>query len=563
MTKLKERIEAHTLANAIKYDGKANPNNVLPKIIAEFPETKQDIAKLKEQIEETVATINNFSLEEQKQRIAILAPELLEKKQVKEKNLPPLPNAVDGSVVTRIPPEPSKYNHLGHAMSFLINAIYAERYHGRTVLRFEDTNPEKVNEEFVESMLYDIQEYLGIKPGAIRFVADDMEQLYAYAEHLITAGGAYMCFCDRERMQQYRQECIACACRDNTTAHHIAEWQKFKDGKYMNGECILRFKGDMQSQNTVLRDPVLYRAVKTPHYRLGDKYKVWPMYDFYNPIEDSLCEITHILRSNEFELRVPLHQQIKKFLGLSDQHVLQYGRINITGATTQGREIRALIETGEYIGWDDPRLVTLKALKRRGIKKEAYYELVKTLGLSPYQINLDFTMLAAANRKFIENANRYSFIHDPVQITISGVSEEKREVILNLHPERKGGRPLTTTNKILVSPEDNAQFMQKRVRLMGNLTFEEKNNEHLFLHYEQTKGGYDMIINWLPAEHDQIVSVEIMMPDATIQKGYAEKNIASVNVDDIIQFERFGFCRLDAIEKTNDNIVYKFWYTHK
>jgi glutamyl-tRNA synthetase len=555
MSDLHTRIEAHALANALKYNGKANPGNVLPKIIGEFPDSKADIVALRKKIDEIVIAVNQLSPETQKSHLEKIGADLLEKKPVKEKDLPPLPHAEIGKVVTRLPPEPSKYNHLGHAMSFLINTVYAHRYEGKVVLRFEDTNPEKVNQEFVDNMLEDLIDYLGIQPNDIRFVSDDMEQLLQYATKLIELGAAYMCFCDRETMGKLRLEGVACKCRNRKTEEHVTEWKHFQEGKYMKGEGVLRYAGQMDSQNTVLRDPVLYRAIATPHFRLGSKYNIWPLYDFYNPIEDVLCGITHIMRSNEFELRVPLHQQIKQHLGLPDQHVLQYGRINITGATTKGREIRALIESGEYMGWDDPRLVTLKALKRRGIKREAYYELVKTLGLSPNQVSLDFSMLAAANRKFIENVDRYSFVEDPVTITIHGAVE--KEIELDLHPDRKGGRKMSATDTYLISATDMAAVEGKRVRLMGLLTAQEHEGTFSLITYEQQKKGHDIIVNWLPAA--QSVAVEVMMPDATVKKGRAESNISSLKPNDIIQFERFGFCRLDAIE----NATYKFWYTHK
>lgn len=552
MADLDARIEAHALANALKY-GKANPNNVLPKIIGEFPDVKKDIPAVRTRIDEAVAAVNALSGDAQLARLESLAPELLEKKEHKEKGLPPLQNAVEGKVVTRLPPEPSKYLHLGHALSFVINTTYAQRYKGKVVLRFEDTNPEKESQEFVDAIIDDITNYLGIELSQTRFVSDDMDTLYDYARKLIEQDGAYMCFCDQETMRKGREEMTECACRHKPIPAHLATWDEFAAGKHQKGESVLRFKGDMASTNTVMRDPVLFRMVTAPHYRHGTKYKVWPTYDFYNPVEDVLCGVTHILRSNEFDLRVELQQVIKRKLGLPDQEVFQYGRLNISGAVTQGRQIRELIDSGEYLGWDDPRLATLKGLRRRGIRREAYFELVKTLGLSPHPVTLDFTMLAAANRKFIENTDRYSFVADPVEIAVEG--DHVREVELDLHPQRKGGRKLQAAGKYLVAGADHAQFAGKRVRLMGNLTFDGSSGK--LLQHEQVKGGHDLIVQWVPVE--QAVAVEVMMPDATVAKGYAEHNVSRVQVDDIIQFERFGFCRLDAVEGG----VYKFWYTHK
>lgn len=548
---LKRRITAHALANALKYNGKANPANVLPKIIAEFPEVKKDIPGVRQEIEKLVNEVNTLSLDEQRAKIEQLAPELLEKKEHKQKELPPLHNAREGEVVTRIPPEPSKYNHLGHALTFCLNYHYAQRYKGKVLIRFEDANPEKVNQEFVDNMIEDITGYLGIKPETIRFVSDDMPMLLEYATELIQANGAFMCFCDRETMGRLREEGKECECRNHDLNEQLQAWTDFIDGKFKPGEAILRFKGNMQSQNTVMRDPVLWRAVDTPHFRVGSTYKVWPTYDFYSPIEEALCGVTHVLRSNEFELRVELQEAIKRLLKLPNQEVLQYGRFNIAGATTQGREIREGIEKGEFTGWDDPRLVTLKALKRRGIKREAYYELIKSLGLSPYPVSLDFTMIAAANRKLLEHVDRYAFVADPVEVQVEGDNE--RHLELDLHPDRKGGRPMRITGKYLISGDDHAQIGSKRVRLMSNLTFQGGK----LLQYDSVKGGHDMIVHWLSTA--DVVPVEVMMPDATVRKGVAEHNIAKLKVDDVVQFERFGFVRFDRLE----NGVYHFWYTHK
>jgi glutamyl-tRNA synthetase len=558
MAELKTRIEAHALANALKYDGKANPGNVLPKVIGEFPEVKKDIPGVRKQIDEMVAKVNAMSLDAQRARLEEIAPELLEKKEKKERDLPPLPNAVDGKVVTRIPPEPSKYNHLGHALTFLLNSTYAERYHGKVILRFEDANPDKVSQEFVDMMLDDITNYLGIKPAAIRFVSDDMPTLQDYARKLIAAEGAYMCFCDREIMAKGREEGTECEHRQQSADENLKLFEEFLAGKWQKGEAVLRFRGDMQSQNTVLRDPVLWRSNTSPHFRQGTKYKVWPTYDFYSGPEEALSGVTHVLRSNEFDLRVELQQLIKQRLGLPDQEVLQYGRFNVTGTTTQGREIRALIASGNYLGWDDPRLATLKALKRRGIKREAFQELLKTIGLSPYPINLDFTMLAAANRKFIENVDRYSFVADPKELVIDGA--QQKEIELDSHPDRKGGRPVRVAGRVFVSNEDHMAIAGKKVRLMGLATVaDDGKGNWSIVTYEQVRKGHDVIVNWVSAENGEYVPVQVMMPDATLKTGLAEKNIARLKVDDIIQFERFGFCRLDAVEDG----VWKFWFTHK
>jgi glutamyl-tRNA synthetase len=192
------------------------------------------------------------------------------------------------------------------------------------------------------------------------------------------------------------------------------------------------------------------RIVAATHYRQAAKFKVWPMYDFANALEDSWCGVTHIMRSNEFESRIELQDYIKGLLGLQRQEVLQYGRFNIVGATTQGREIRKMIEEGQVIGWDDPRLITLRALRRRGIVKETYYELARICGMSKTQTNLDFGVLAAINRRILDEvAERYYFVRDPIKIIVDGWPTDLAHVELKLHPHRqRGGRPLKLSNQL-------------------------------------------------------------------------------------------------------------------
>ncbi len=551
---LKVRVEAHALLNAVRY-GRAITGKVIPKILGEFPEAKQKMKETMPLVDEIVKKVNLMGDSERISRLQKIAPDLLEKPEKKKRELPELEHAIQGKVVTRLPPEPSKYNHLGHALTFIINAIYARRYEGKLVLRFEDANPDKVNQEFVDEMLKDITEYLGIQPDETRFVSDDMEQLIQYAEQLVKQGDAFMCFCTRESISENRRLHKECACRNSSKENNMEEWHNFVNGKYMNGEATLRFKGDMNSKNSVLLDPVLWRAVNTPHFKKGGAYKIWPLYDFYSGIEEHLCGVTHVIRSNEFDLRVELQNLIQEKLSLTKPKNFHYGRFNITGATTKGREIREGIEKGEFIGWDDPRLVTLRALKRRGIRRDAYWKLVEELGLSPYPVKLDFSMLAAKNREIIDPiAHRYSFIEEPIRLHISGV--EKHLVTQHLHPDKKdGGRQLISEGEYWIRASDAKMFKESgKIRLKDDLTFEQRDGKHIFLSREP---GAKFIINWLPAENN--LPCKIRMPDGTLKEGLGEKGIQDLKVDDIVQFERFGFCRLDRVTKEG---VFEFWFTH-
>lgn len=558
---IKKIIRKFALQNAVKFNGKANPGAVIGKVFAEDPSLKSKAKEVSKQIKEVIKEISKLSVKEQTEELKKVAPELLKKKEVKKKELPELKNAVQGKVITRIPPEPSKYNHIGHALSFLLNYLYAKKYNGKCILRFEDTNPLTSEQEYVDAMNQDVLEYLDIKPDKIMFASDDTPKFYEMSEQLIEQGKAYVCFCDRDSMKQHRFKGTECGCREKESKTNLEEWKNMLDGKYEDGKCSLRLKIDMKAKNMVMRDPVIMRISSQLHYRQRKKYCVWPMYDFENAVEDSLTGITHILRSSEFgTMRVELQDYIKDLFKLKKQTIIQYGRFNINGAVTKGREIREMIEKKEVIGWDDPRLVTLRALKRRGIVKGVFYELALEVGLSKAETNLDWSLISTLNRRILDpTSERYFFIKEPKLITIENAPEQKLK--LKLHPDfpEKGVREFKTNDKFYVEKEDYDKFKDgKLYRLMDCLNFRRKKG-FVFdsVEHEKYKKEGKAIIHWIP--ESETVEVEVFMPDSKLIKGLAEVSVKKLKVNDVIQFQRFGFCRLDKKEK--NKLV--FWYTHK
>ncbi|MCK4670807.1 MAG: glutamate--tRNA ligase [Nanoarchaeota archaeon] len=565
--KIEDFIYLAALENAIRFKGKANPKALLGKVLGKFQEYRKDTRKAIELIDKVAEKVNALGLEKQEAELKKLVPDFFEaeKKKKKERKkekleLPELSNAVKGKVVTRMPPEPSKYNHIGHALTFLINYMYAKKYNGKCVLRFEDTNPEKVSQEYVDAMIIDVLDYLDIKPDKIVYVSDDMEKLYKYGEILMKQGNAYVCFCEREEMSKNRREGKECKCRSAGPKKTLEEWKNMLNKKYKSGNCIVRLKIDMQHKNSTMRDPVIFRMIARKHYKLGEKYYVWPMYDFYASIEENLCGITHVMRSAEFELRAELQNHIRSLLKMPQPETMVYGRFNIRGAITQGRDIRSLIEQGRVTGWDDPSLVTLRALKRRGIVKETYYELAVRGGMSKQQTTIDWTVISTINRKFLDDSvDRYYFIADPVEIIVENAPAIT--ATLDLHPmHRKGGRILRSNGKFLVEKEDLEKMKDgEMTRLMNCLNFVKKDNKYIFdsqTHEDFKKKNGKSIIHWLPAD-DSNAKVNIRMPDNSFVDSIAESNIEKVKEGDIIQFERFAFVRLD------DKKDWSFWFTHK
>lgn len=540
-------IEKFALANAVKFKGKANPGSIMGMLFQEDPNLKKKAKEVSKKVQEVIKKVNVMSLEEQETKLKKVAPELLEeKKEKKKKELPELKN-VKGTVVTRIPPEPSKHLHFGHAMSFLINYMYAQKYKGKCVLRFDDTNPEKTQKEYFASIEEDLK-WLGIKVDKTVIASEHMELFYELAEKLIKNAEAYVCSCDREMMGRYREEAKICDHREISVRDNLEKWKEMLEGKYNPGEIVLRLKGSMDSPNAVMRDPVIFRISKAKHDLQGSKYKVWPMYDFESAVAEDLTGVTHIFRSNEFgKMRIELQDYIKDLLGLSKQEAIQYGRISIKDKVTSGRQIREMIEKGEVDGWDDPRLVTVKSLRRRGIRPETFQEVFLEAGLSSTETNIDWSVIASINRKLIDHdTKRFFFVQDPKKVK---VKHDLKSVKVPNHPsnEKMGKRTLQLGEEF---------YVQDKIA---------KANVYRFMHIFNFKEGkfvseeYDQelkakIVHAVPV--NDAIDVKVLMDDGSVVKGKGEKALSSLKEGEVIQFERFAFCRLDNKKEM------LFVYTH-
>jgi len=557
MHEIKKTIEKHTLANAVSHDGKAHHGAIIGKVLAEHPKAKAQMKEIMPEIHKTVSEVNDLPHEEQKKRLFKIWPQFFHKEK-REKNMAELPGAVDGKVVTRFPPEPGKYMTVGHALSFLINYIYAQKYHGKCVLRFEDTNAEKANQEAVDSFLDSTKRFLDIKPSKIVFISDDILKIYKEIEKLINKKQAYVCSCSAEHMSKFRRKKQECEHRKQTAKKNFELWSQMLKGK--DGFAV-RLMGDMTSDNATLRDPVIARTNKIDHYRHKKKYCVWPTYDFANTCEDEWCEITHILRGIEFgNERIELQKYIAKLLGFREKYYIQYGRINVSGLEkSSGRVLRALVEKGS--GWDDPRMPTIKALERRGFVKETFYQMAKDVGLSKTPTKIDEKTLAAINRKFIDPiANRYFFVKDATKVVIKKAPHGLKKIQIKVHPDKSETRNINVSNHLYLNHQDILDNVGKEIRLKSLYNVIIPNdfgafNKKLLFSSSLHKFGLS-VIQWVPKEH---VKVEILLTNGKKIKGLAEKNVEKLKMGDIIQFERFGFCRLDK----NENGKITFVWAHQ
>ncbi|MBS3109122.1 glutamate--tRNA ligase [Candidatus Woesearchaeota archaeon] len=559
------QLYKYALQNAVRFNGTANEKTVVGRLLSESEEARKKIDEIRTKAQEVCVRVNAMSQDAQAAELKKVAPELLEEsrgKKHEERDIFAFLGIRPGEyVATAFPPEPSKYPHIGHAKAIMLNYLLARKHEGKFYLRFEDTNPELAEKEFYDIHL-DNYSWLGIEPDIIDNASNHMEEFSLFADQLIKKGKAYVCTCPTEIMRENRAKGMECACRKNELKKIQHLWQDMFLMK--EGEAVLRMKIDLTHQNTTMRDPVLMRIIEKGHPLTGRRYRVWPTYDFENSIMDGLQKITHRLRSKEFELRNELQRHIQLELGFDQTKIFEFARFNMEGVESSGRIIRDKIKNGELVGWDDPSLTTLVALRRRGFVPDAIKNFIVNTGITKAEATLTWDDLIVQNRRILDSScNRYFFIDDPVEIHIRGAPDSTSH--LKLHPDypNRGTRDLITHSGFLLSRndfqslEDNALY-----RLMDCLNFTRKGNDFSFhsKEVEKYKTAGKKIMHWLPAA-DGLVDVTVMMPDKVVRSGKAEPMLKNVKVNEIVQFERFGFCRLDSIGGENGQL--NFWYTHK
>jgi len=566
-----DNIYKYALQNAVKFKGTANDRAIVGKILSENPDARSSADEVKKLAAESAEKVNAMSAEEQEKELKSIAPELLEDnkkdKPKEEKDIFAFLGIRQGDyVAAAFPPEPSKYPHIGHAKAILMNYLLAKKYNGKFYLRFEDTNPKLAKKEF-----YDIHkenyEWLGVKPDKIDYASNHMEEFYIFAEELVKKGKAYVCTCETEKMRENRGKGIECKCRSHDEKRNLQEW---RDMPLLNeGKAVLRMKIDLNHQNTTMRDPVIMRIIEGEHPRTGKRYKIWPNYDFENSVMDGITRISHRLRTKEFELRNELQRFIQNELGFEETKIYEFSRFNLEGVESSGRIIREKIENGELVGWDDPSLTTLVALRRRGFLPEAITNFVISTGITKAEATLTWDDLIVQNKRILDSiCSRYFFIENPFEIKVENAPVVESH--LKLHPEQpeKGTRDMKSHGRFWITRQDYDALQNSELyRLMDCINFKKENDAFVFdsKEHDKYKGVGKRIMHWLPFA-DDLVKTEVMMPDKEIKKGIAEHGIKNLKVGDIIQFERFGFCRLDAIDENetdSDNKIYKFWYTHK
>ena len=375
-----------------------------------------------------------------------------------------------GRVHTRFPPEPNGYLHIGHAKSICLNFGLGEEYKGLTNLRFDDTNPEKEDVEYVNSIKEDV-EWLGFHwDGDVRYASDYFGKMYDYAKKLISLGKAYVDDQTAEEIRQTRGDFSTPGTnspyRDRSVEENLKLFEEMKEGKYKDGEKVLRAKIDMADPNIVMRDPVLYRIVNAAHHRTGSEWSIYPMYDFAHPIEDAIERITHSVCTLEFEVHRPLYNWVlEDWEDTEKPRQIEFARLNVTKMVMSKRKLRALVEAGLVSGWDDPRMPTISGLRRRGYTPEAIRDFCDRIGVAKADSTVDIALLEFCIREDLKlKAPRPMVVIDPVKVIIDNYPEGQTEpCVVENNPENEelGTREVMFGREIYI---ERADFMEEPVK---------------------------------------------------------------------------------------------------
>jgi len=565
---MKDIILKYALKNALDFNGKVNKNVILGLVLRDNPALKKDVPKLLKEIEKVVSEVEMLPLPKIKQQLQKLAPELLkEKKEEKEEGpLKALPNATKGKVVVRIAPSPSGPLHIGHAYGASLNYEYAKMYDGKFLLRIEDTNPENIYEPAY-----------GMIPQDTRWLSDNhvsnpivqssrLGIYYDYAEQLVQKGKVYVCKCNQDEWREKKNQGIACPCRNLPVKENNLRYAKMFS-EYAEGEAVIRLKTDIQHKNPAMRDFPIMRINEHIHPKTGKEQKVWPLMVFSVAVDDHETGVTHVLNGKDHADNAKKETMIMDCFGWKHPEYKHWGRINFEGFTLSTTQTRHAIEQKQYTGWDDLRLPFLPALRRRGYQPQAFRKFAMEIGLSLADKTVSqeefWKMINSFNREVVEpKANRYFFVHNPVEISIKGAP--KKEATLDMHPDypKRGKRTLLAEGKVFISQADLKKLGKgKTHRLMDYCNFTLNGNSWKFVSedYDDYKNNPNkgFIIHWLPVSKD-LPKVEVMLDTGETALGVGEKGLEKVKEGEIIQLERMYFAKLD--KKDDSKLV--FCYLH-
>ncbi len=546
---VEELARKYALKNASEYGGECDPGAVIGKIMSEEDFDPEEVQKAAGKV---CGEVNAMSQEEQQEELEDFE---FEEDEHEHDPIPDLDIDEGEEVVLRFAPNPNGPPHVGHARGMIINGELKQKYDGKLILRYDDTDPVtkrplKNDENNAYEMLKEDYEWLGYEIDEVRYSSKNFDKFIEIAEELIEIDKAYVCQCSQEKGQKYRKEGESCPHRGQNVEENIEIWQQMKEGGLSEGEAVLKIKTDMQHKNPAVRDFVAFRIIKDPNHPItGNEYPVWPMLDFQGAVEDHLMGTTHIFRGKDLRASKERQKFIYGYLDWDYPDVRHWGNVQISGlnAPVSGSELSHMIENGELHGWDDPRAPTLRALRKRGFQPKAIRDFFVEMGVTENDVEASVESLEKENTRVIdEDADRYFFVAEPEKLRITGIPGDlKAEMEVHPeHPERGVRSPeIDIENGELEVFVDASDFNDGFYRLKGLCNVEIRDGEAEFKEgdHKDALENEANFIHWVPT---QAKNAKVHMPTGEVLEGKIEPN--KIEESEIIQFERFGFARCET-----------------
>ncbi|MFB6298841.1 MAG: glutamate--tRNA ligase [Halobacteriales archaeon] len=565
--RIERAAERHALYNAVKHESEAQVGAVMGPLMGENPEFREYGDEIPGIIAPVVERVNSLESDERRERLAELAPELIEELEAEPEEdewaLPELPNAEDYEQIRmRLAPNPNGPWHIGHARMPAVIGTYKDRYDGWFVCRFDDTDPETKRPDLdaYDAILEDI-DYLGFEPDEVMRASDRVEIYYEHARDLIDQGGAYTCSCPQEHFSALKNEGEECDHRGKEPERIHNEFDAMVAGDYDPGEMVLRVRTDIEHKNPALRDWVAFRLIDTPHPReAAAEYRCWPTLDFQSGIDDHLTGVTHIIRGIDLQDSAKRQQFVYDYFGWDYPEVIHWGHVQVDEYDVQlsTSQIQALIESGELDGWDDPRAPTLKSLRRRGIRGKAVTDAMTELGTSTSNVELSMSSIYAKNRELIdEDTDRLFFVRDGIERAVIGGPDVAEPPV---HPdyEERGTRHIPVEGAVLIEPDDlPANGQRVWLKGLGCVRHTRDAFEFESQDIDLVREGDVDVVHWVPVDGSHRLTLQTIEEAV---EGWAEPALDSYDIDDVVQFERVGFARMDTVDETG--IPTLAYYTH-
>jgi glutamyl-tRNA synthetase len=556
MKDFSKEILAYALQNALEY-GKADASKVLTKLFQHGLDKKEIPLAMKE-INKIVEDVNSIKEKEREKLFESVKNNVIKHDKTETYELDELPDSPVGKkMVLRMAPFPSGALHIGNTKTYLLNALYAEKYKADLLLVFDDTigSTEKPANKESYNLISEAFKWLNVKYKKVYYKSDRLDIYYEYAEKLIEMNKAYVCHCKAEELRKNRAEEIECSCRQFPIGIQKARWKEMFKPEVHEGEAVLRIKTDMHHPNPAFRDRVLFRIADREHPRVGKKYRVWPTLEMTWAIDDHLLGITHVMRGNDLMIESDMEKYIWDLFKWKHPILIHTGLVRLEGVGAKLSKSKAQKEvtSGQFSGWDDPRTWSVQSLARRGIRQEAIREFVKRIGLNKQDIIVPVESLYAINRQIIDSETpRYSFVENPVKLNIPESQKKGIDFIsVPIHPDNPEKTREVEVKDIFISNKDFEKHKNSEVRLL-----------HLFNAKIGNKTEVTSIenkkipkINWV----SNGINAKILMPEGSWVEGLVESDISRIKEGAVIQLERFGFVRYD---KLKDNVA-ELWFAHQ